>query len=136
MREDHGIRQRYFREAEGASGERLPVPHCGVTIGNWRILRGLFEVEEARCRVCQRTGFPTWVHSWLLRKRAIKKRPRLFSPGRLGSPPPELPNHEMDTIELPVWCKRHFGNQLVRVIEGLLNRPAAIALDAGLESLP
>ena len=64
-------------------------------------------------------GFPHMGgHSWLLRKRAIKKRPRLFSPGRLGSPPPELPNHEMDIIELPIWCKRHFGNQLVRVMKG------------------
>jgi hypothetical protein len=31
---------------------------------------------------------------------AIKKRPELFSSGRLGSPPPELPNHEMDSSEL------------------------------------
>src|ERR1039458_7457986 len=41
-----------------------------------------------------------------------KKRPRLFSPGRLGisSPPPELPNHEMDIKSPPVLCKRHLGN--------------------------
>src|ERR1700733_9479271 len=39
-----------------------------------------------------------------------KKRPRLFSQGRLGSPPPELPNHRMDTKELLILCKRHFGN--------------------------
>jgi hypothetical protein len=39
-----------------------------------------------------------------------KKRPELFSSGRLGSPPPELPNHESDT-RLGLWgCKRHFGN--------------------------
>src|ERR1700722_12000721 len=40
-----------------------------------------------------------------------KKRPRLFSPGRLGSPPPELPNHEMDISEVLILCKRHFGNE-------------------------
>src|ERR1700733_4578020 len=48
---------------------------------------------------------------------AKKKRPRLFSPGRLGSPPPELPNHEMDIRVLLIRCKRHFGNQL-SVYEG------------------
>jgi len=41
---------------------------------------------------------------------AIKKRPELFSAGRPGSPPPELPNHELDTRPAPSWCKRHFGN--------------------------
>jgi len=39
-----------------------------------------------------------------------EKRPRLFSPGRLGSPPPELPNHEMDIKILLTFRKRHFGN--------------------------
>jgi hypothetical protein len=33
-------------------------------------------------------------------RETIKKRLRLFSPRRLGSPPPELPNHEMDVKEL------------------------------------
>src|ERR1700688_296249 len=42
--------------------------------------------------------------------KARKKRLGLFSPRRLGSPPPELPNHEMDTKELLIVCKRHFGN--------------------------
>jgi hypothetical protein len=41
-----------------------------------------------------------------------KKRPRLFSPGRLGSPPPELPNHVIDTRGDPFLCKRHFGNSI------------------------
>jgi hypothetical protein len=41
---------------------------------------------------------------------AKKKRPGLFSQGRPGSPPPELPNHEMDIKELLILCKRHFGN--------------------------
>jgi hypothetical protein len=41
-----------------------------------------------------------------------KKRPGLFSQGRLGSPPPELPNHEMDTIGTTISCKRHFGNEV------------------------
>jgi len=39
-----------------------------------------------------------------------KKRPELFSSGRLGSPPPELPNHEMHTRATACCCKRHFGN--------------------------
>jgi hypothetical protein len=39
-----------------------------------------------------------------------KKRPKLFSLGRLGSPPPELPNYETDTRWGLVECKRHFGN--------------------------
>ncbi len=39
-----------------------------------------------------------------------KKRPELLSSGRLGSPPPELPNHEMDGKEQLILCKRHFGN--------------------------
>jgi hypothetical protein len=39
-----------------------------------------------------------------------KKRPKLFSLGRLGSPPPELPNHESDTRWGPKQCKHHFGN--------------------------
>src|ERR1700733_1053757 len=34
----------------------------------------------------------------------------LFSPGRLGSPPPELPNHEMDIRFRLTLCKHHFGN--------------------------
>jgi hypothetical protein len=40
-----------------------------------------------------------------------RKAPSTFSsPGRLGSPPPELPNHEMD-IRIPfILCKCHFGN--------------------------
>ncbi len=40
----------------------------------------------------------------------IKKRPELFSSGRLGSPPPELPNHEMDTTVRPKFCKCHLSN--------------------------
>jgi hypothetical protein len=42
-----------------------------------------------------------------------EKAPSTFSsPGRLGSPPPELPNHEMD-IRIPfILCKRHFGNSV------------------------
>src|SRR6266853_4301749 len=43
-------------------------------------------------------------------KKAIKKRPGLFSQGRPGSPPPELPNHDLDSRSSPLWCKRHFGN--------------------------
>jgi hypothetical protein len=50
--------------------------------------------------------------------KAIKKRPELFSSGRLGSPPPELPNHEMDTSELPIECKRHFGNGILPGLGG------------------
>ena len=30
----------------------------------------------------------------------------------LGSPPPELPNHEMDINEPLIECKRHFGNEI------------------------
>lgn len=45
-----------------------------------------------------------------------KKRLGLFSPRRLGSPPPELPNYEMDTSELLILCKRHFGNQLFPLV--------------------
>ena len=42
-----------------------------------------------------------------------EKRPRLFQvQDALGSPPPELPNHEMD-IKIPLMlCKRHFGNSV------------------------
>src|SRR5208282_1266496 len=39
-----------------------------------------------------------------------KKRPRPFSPGRLGSPPPELPNHEINLKIHFILCKRHFSN--------------------------
>ena len=46
--------------------------------------------------------------------KAQKKRPELFSSGRPGSPPPELPNHEMDTRACPFCCKRHFGNPQTR----------------------
>ncbi len=51
-----------------------------------------------------------------------KKRPELFSSGRLGSPPPELPNHEMDSSELVIQCKRHFGNRFFPASESALNR--------------
>ncbi len=44
-----------------------------------------------------------------------KKRPKLFSLGRLGSPPPELPNHELDTKATLSACKCHFGNALRRL---------------------
>src|SRR5260370_21207788 len=54
--------------------------------------------------------------------RAIKKRLGLFSRRRLGSPPPELPNHEMDSRELLIRCKRHFGNRIFRSCEIVLNR--------------
>jgi hypothetical protein len=48
-----------------------------------------------------------------------EKAPSTFSsPGRLGSPPPELPNHEMDIKILFVLCKRHFGNS----VSGKLSR--------------
>ena len=43
-----------------------------------------------------------------------EKRPRLFSPGRLGSPPPELPNHDWILELHHKWCKRHFGNSVSR----------------------
>ena len=43
-------------------------------------------------------------------RRKAKKRPRLFSPGRPGSPPPELPNYDLDSRVPPYTCKRHFGN--------------------------
>jgi len=33
---------------------------------------------------------------WRGRQGKKEKSPRLFSPGRLGSPPSELPNHETD----------------------------------------
>src|SRR6202050_1634859 len=52
------------------------------------------------------------VPTWVALTRANKKRPELFSPRRLGSPPPELPNHEMDIRELVISCKRHFSNRL------------------------
>src|SRR5437879_1320487 len=55
-------------------------------------------------------------------KNAIKKRPGLFSQGRLGSPPPELPNHEMDSRELLIRCKRHFGNRIFPDRDAVLNR--------------
>jgi hypothetical protein len=42
-----------------------------------------------------------------------KKRPERFSSGRLGSPPPELPNHELDSRRSPHRCKRHFGNSFI-----------------------
>jgi hypothetical protein len=41
-----------------------------------------------------------------------KKRPGPFSQGRLGSPPPELPNHELDSRFRLTLCKRHFGNSI------------------------
>ena len=63
-------------------------------------------------------------HESLLHK---KKRPELFSSGRLGSPPPELPNHEMDSRELAIRCKRHFGNRFFPVSESALNRKARAA---------
>src|SRR5579862_80377 len=44
------------------------------------------------------------------RSEGKKKRLELFSSRRLGSPPPELPNHEMDVKEGIISCKRHFGN--------------------------
>src|SRR5579862_5355551 len=44
------------------------------------------------------------------RSEGKKKRLELFSSRRLGSPPPELPNHEMDVKEGLISCKRHFGN--------------------------
>src|SRR6478672_9999512 len=43
------------------------------------------------------------------RERQNKKRPELSS-GRLGSPPPELPNHESDHRTQWMGCKCHFGN--------------------------
>ena len=53
-------------------------------------------VDELRGirKVAAEAGVPVYMDG------AIKKRPGLFSQGRLGSPPPELPNHEMDTNEL------------------------------------
>ena len=66
---------------------------AGLATGNWRVLRGVPRKQIAGAQLDQ-----------------IKKRPGLFSQGRLGSPPPELPNHEMDTIGLNILCKRHFGN--------------------------
>jgi len=60
-----------------------------------------------------------------------KKRPGLFSQGRLGSPPPELPNHEMDSSEPLIWCKRHFGN---RDFHGRLERRNKVTRDEMSES--
>jgi hypothetical protein len=48
-----------------------------------------------------------------------EKRPRLFSPGRLGSPPPELPNYEMDVRSAAQLCKRHFGNAVSRRLDAV-----------------
>ena len=69
--------------------------------------------------------------------KATKKRPRLFSQGRPGSPPPELPNHEMDIKELLILCKRHFGNgdsggQEEGQIERLKRREELLLLVPGL----
>jgi hypothetical protein len=36
-----------------------------------------------------------------------KKRPELLSSGRHGSPPPELPNYEMDSKARAEGCKRN-----------------------------
>jgi hypothetical protein len=55
-----------------------------------------------------------------------KKRLRPFSPRRLGSPPPELPNYEMDIKELPMGCKRHFGNQHFLLVKKLSKRHAGV----------
>jgi hypothetical protein len=41
----------------------------------------------------------------------IKRRPELFSSGRLGSPPPELPNHDTHTRLGAPECKCHFRNR-------------------------
>jgi hypothetical protein len=41
----------------------------------------------------------------------IKKRPGPFGLGRLGSPPPELPNHDSDIRSSPCLCKCHLGNR-------------------------
>jgi len=50
-------------------------------------------------------------------RRKAKKRPRLFSPGRLGSPPPELPNYDLDSRVPSYTCKRHFGNGIGAALE-------------------
>jgi len=42
-----------------------------------------------------------------------KKAPEPLSSGRLGSPPPELPNHEGDTKAGRSGCKRHFSNEIL-----------------------
>jgi len=49
-----------------------------------------------------------------------EKRPRPFSLGRLGSPPPELPNHELDIRFAAILCKRHFGNAISGELRGKL----------------
>src|ERR1700683_2477281 len=59
------------------------------------------------------------VPTWVALTRANKKRPELCSPRRLGSPPPELPNHEMDISELVVSCKRHFSNRAFPICESV-----------------
>jgi hypothetical protein len=64
-------------------------------------------------------GCPTLVSREAKRQ---KKRPELHSSGRLGSPPPELPNHKLDVIEGQIQCKRHFGNRVLAVLEAVLNR--------------
>ena len=70
------------------------------------------EVPEACTPPAGRGGLPHWSIAgialcWHGHK---KQRPRLFNRGRLGSPPPELPNYEMDIRVLPILCKRHLGN--------------------------
>jgi hypothetical protein len=41
-----------------------------------------------------------------------EKAPATFKSGRLGSPPPELPNHRMDTKSGLISRKRHFSNPI------------------------
>jgi hypothetical protein len=51
-----------------------------------------------------------------------KKASRPFSRGRLGSPPPELPNHVMDSKSGRVSCKRHLGNRKNATSESMPGR--------------
>jgi hypothetical protein len=71
--------------------------------------RGIRGIGTGQCRGLAETEGNN-LQAELLAGVKTKKRPRLFSPRRLGSPPPELPNYKMNRNELLILCKRHFGN--------------------------
>ena len=75
------------------------------------------ETAKLRCGRTTEVAVPTLVPTG-----NEKKRPELYSSGRLGSPPPELPNYKMDVSEVQIECKRHFGNRVLAVLEAVLNR--------------
>jgi RimJ/RimL family protein N-acetyltransferase len=97
-----------------------------------QVLVSVAVTQTAACHLYQSLGFESWglepralgvgdqsgrrtlfdsapevKGEWLSPK---EKAPRPFSPGRLGSPPPELPNYELDTRDGQYCCKHHFGN--------------------------